>query len=259
MKDYKRLLIGLALLLLVIFIGVFNWLWTSNRKNIDPLPIMLNEHERSAIDDEDNYITVVNSIVYLQAEESLRIPLDDVIDHFESRYPRMQVLARYVPSKMLLTLQDNHKYIDRPSTFTINIDIIIADSKLTETRLSSIQTLLNDATTELNKNNANATINSNNTDVETDNMEARNLVPFSYAIKGEQAVDAVILTDNPVAVSFRNFLLSSAGQNILRKYDYDNIEGYRNNLDDLFNPKSGGKTASGQPSVKVADALDTGK
>ena len=49
MRDYKLLLAGLILLLLIIFIAIFTWLWTSNRKNMDPLPIMANNNDTSVV------------------------------------------------------------------------------------------------------------------------------------------------------------------------------------------------------------------
>ncbi|MFP3366542.1 hypothetical protein R0J93_23140, partial [Pseudoalteromonas sp. SIMBA_148] len=53
----------------------------------------------------------------------------------------------------------------------------------------------------------------------------------------------------------RNFLLSSAGQTILEKYEYYNINGYENSVNDLFEPSSQASKASGNNPVNVADAL----
>ncbi len=264
MKDYKLLLAGLTLLLLIIFLGILSWLWLSNRKNMDPLPITANENEPSSIDSAEYTNTIITSILYVQAEDKIQVPLDEVIVRFEARYPSVQVLVRYVPSESLLTLPNTRTSDNVPSPFIVNTDIIIANDKLTQARLTSLQALINNAQTERNqiKINANGMVEGTTGDLinqAPDNNEARNLVSFSYALKGTQAVDGVVLTDNPVAMSFRNFVLSSAGQDILEKYDYDNIDGYKNSVDDLFNSTSATKKTIGKPSVKVADALSNGK
>ncbi|WP_201554463.1 hypothetical protein [Psychrobacter sp. 72-O-c] len=258
MKDYKLLLIGLILLLLIVFIGVFTWLWQSNRKNIDPLPIMANEDANGQLSTNasEEPETIDSNILYIQAENKLQVPLDDVIISFEKRYPDMQVLARYVPTKRLLTLPDTSTSDNKPSRFLVNIDLIVADDSFTQTQLSPLQSLINEAQTKLNQSKVNANGIAQD---DTANNEARNLASFSYALKGEQAVDGVILTDNPIAISFRNFLLSSVGQDILKKYDYNNIDGYKNSMDDLFNPTSRAKSTVGESSVNVADALSNGK
>ncbi|WP_250162537.1 hypothetical protein [Psychrobacter sp. WY6] len=66
------------------------------------------------------------------------------------------------------------------------------------------------------------------------------------------------MTENTAAINFRNFLLSSTGQDILAKYDYYNIEGYKNSVNDLFNPTSRTQEASNANTVNVADALSNG-
>lgn len=258
MKDYKLLLIGLILLLLIIFIGIFIWLWQSNQKNINPLPITPNKDVNGQLSTNasEEPEAVDSNILYVQAEDKLQVPLGDVIISFENRYPDMQVLARYVPTKMLLILPGTSISNKQPSQFIVNIDLVIADDSFTQTQLLPLQSLINDAQTKLNQSklNANGMVQD-----DTANNEARNLASFGYALKGAQAVDGVILTDNPIAISFRNFLLSSAGQDILKKYDYDNIDGYKNSMDDLFNPTSHTKLAAGESSVNVADALSNGK
>lgn len=266
MKDYKLLLAGLILPLLIIIIGIFTWLWSSNRKNMDPLPITTNSdaNGQSPTNTAEEANTIASNTLYVQAEDKLQTPLNDVIVRFKSRYPNVQVLARYVSTKALLTLPDASLSDSEPSPFIVNIDMIIADDRLTEARLSPLQVQLNIAQDERNQSVKSANDTDNETaapdlKTETDNNEARNLASFKYAIKGKRAVGGVILTDNPIAISFRNFLLSSAGQDILKKHDYDNIDGYRNSMDDLFNPTSHAKSAVDESSVQVADALSNGK
>ena len=252
--------------MLIILMSIFIWLWSSNRKNADPLPIMISENQQLANELEDDINAIPASILQLQAEEKLQAALDDVITVFESRHPNVQVLARYVPTQSLLDLPNTSMSNHQPES-SINIDIIMADKNIDQTQLSALQAVLDDAQNKRNHNKQQVnthTVEQDNVNSETNtdnvsNNAIRNLASFSYALKGKQAVDGVILTDNPSAVSFRNFLLSSAGQDVLSKYKYDNIDGYKNSVDDLFNPSSGTKNASGQPSIKVAEALSNGK
>ena len=259
MRDYKLLLAGLILLLLIIFIAIFTWLWSSNRKNIDPLPIMANANEPSATT-QDEVNTLTDSTLYIKAEEDLQAPLDDIIVSFESRYPHVQVVPSYVPASDLLTLSNANPSHDKRSELGADIDMIIANDSLSADRLTPLQAELKAAQDKINQDKANIS----NTDdkkvdaAETDNAEARTLNSFSYALRDKQALEGVILTENTAAINFRNFLLSSTGQDILAKYDYYNIEGYKNSVNDLFNPTSRTQEASNANTVNVADALSNG-
>lgn len=275
MKDYKLLLAGLILLLLAIFIALIAWLWTHNRKSIDPLPIMAGENESAAAKGDETAKTVPDSILYVRAAKSLQVPLDDIIVSFESRYPHIQVLASYVAPNTLLTLLDNDINANNDSDAAFNTDIIIANDRLSAERLAQLQAKLTASQHQDNQSKANANTvitedetDSENTDsenanseqatAENDNKEARTLTSFNYALKDKQELEGVILTDRTVAVSFRNFLLSSTGQGILEKYDYYNINGYKNSVNDLFQPTSRAKKASRDNPVDVADALSNG-
>ena len=279
MKDYKLLLAGLILLLLIIFIAIFTWLWTSNRKNMDPLPIMANESGSSTAEEDEDSIT--KSSLHIQAEEKLQEPLDDVITSFQSRYPNVQILTNYVSSTALLTLSDNNftdsnLIANEGSPFVVDIDMIIASSNLSTERLSPLQEKLKMAQDKYNQTKINNSTAQNadvndilnidgsadeavTTEGKNDNANTRSLVSFSYALKDKQAADGVILTQNPVAINFRNFLLSSTGQDVLSRHDYDNIDGYKNEMADLFKPNSRGKQATDELSVEVAEALSNGK
>lgn len=264
MRDYKLLLSGLILILLTIFAGVFTWLWTSNLKNTNPLPVMVNEYSEVLAETADDSDTITNSTLHIQAADELKVALDNVIVHFESRYPRVQMTAHYVSADELLTLSNVSTPDNQSSRYIVDIDLIIANNKLTRTQLTPLQTLLNDAQADFNERQLNSVVQVDDAEsVEGatlwDTTQARNLTSFSYAIKDSQAVDGVILTDNPVAITFRNFLLSSTGQDILKKYSYDNIDGYKNSVADLFNPTSQAKSAKGKESESVADALSNGK
>lgn len=261
MRDYKLLLAGLILLLLIIFIAIFTWLWTNNRKNIDPLPIMGNAKEPSATT-QDEVNTLTDSTLYIKADENLQVPLDNIIVSFESRYPHVQVLANYVPTSDLLTLSDTNSSHNQRAELVSDIDMIIANDSLSGDRLKPLQTELKSAQDKINQDNSNSRhtedekADSAETDaVAIDNAEARTLNSFGYALRDKQILEGVILTENTTAINFRNFLLSSTGQDILEKYDYYNIEGYKNSVDDLFNPPSGAKKASAKTPVDVTDAL----
>ena len=276
MRDYKLLLAGLILLLLIIFIAIFTWLWTSNRKNMDPLPIMANNNDTSSADNDEN--TIAKSTLHIQAEDGLQAPLDAVIASFQARYPNMQILTNYVPSAALLTLSDNdfadsHRTDDERASFLIDTDLIIANGKLSKERLAPLQEQLKTAQDKHNQNKLNdsstqvkkAEDGVDEADAEvaahakSDNTNTRSLSSFGYALQGEQAVDGVVLTQNSAAINFRNFLLSSTGQDILSQHNYTNIDGYKNDMDNLFQPSSRAKQATGELSVDVSDALSNGK
>lgn len=265
MKDYKLLLAGLTLLLLIILIAAFTWLWIYNRKHIDPLPIMANENEPTAITEGDDENAVSDNVLHVQIEESLQEPFDEVIVSFESRYPNVQVMANYVPATALLTLPDSTASKSEHSDFSVGIDAIIANGILSTERLTPLQAKLTASQKKAKQNKADASNTDENTKdseastVQTNSTETRTLNSFRYALKDEQALEGVILTDNTAAVNFRNFLISSVGQDILKKYDYDNIESYKNSVDDLFNPTSQAKKASDDTSVDVAEVLSNGE
>ncbi|WP_352339471.1 hypothetical protein [Psychrobacter sp. 16-MNA-CIBAN-0192] len=264
MKDYKLILVGLLILLLIVAIGIFTWLWQSNRKNTHPLPIAVSQNEQSATDNADS---APASVLRIQAENSMQVPLNDVIAKFEQRYPNVQLLVNYVAPSVLFTLPNMSHPQQNSSDFMVSIDIVIANSKISQTQLSRLQNILNVAQAERNASKINAngmtqeTSQPNNIDpsINNDNNQARHLASFNYAIKGSSAVDGVILTENPMTSSFRNFLLSSSGQDVLKKHGYNDIDGYKNSVDELFNPASSHKRARGESSVKLTDALSNGQ
>lgn len=264
MKDYKLILIGLLILLLIVVIGIFTWLWHHNRKNNNPLPITVSQNEPAA---DTNQINSASTILHVQAEESLQVTLDNIIVNFESRYPNVQLLVDYVAPSALFSLPDARTSDQKNLGFRVNIDVIIADRQISQSQLSRLQDLLVEAQTERNASKVNAngmaqeTNQPNNIDpsISNDNNQARHLASFNYAIKDTHNVEGIILTENPIAISFRNFLLSSSGQDVLKKHGYNDIDGYKNSVDELFNPESSHKRARGESSVKLADALSNGQ
>lgn len=251
MKDFKLLLAGLILLLLLIFAGVFMWLWISNSNNTHPLPILIYETAQETIEEDSDKVknNIDANSLYIQAQQPLQAPLDDVIASFEARYSQMQVLTNYVPATALLILDNTNA-----------TDMVLADDQLSDSLLALLQD-------ELNSNVKNNIMNppipsetSSNTTAEkmVDNNEVRTLNPFGYAMRESHLVEGVILSDKPIAINFRNFLISSTGQDILRKYKFENINGYQNSVDDLFNPTSHTKNAKDGSSLVVTDALSNG-
>ena len=279
MKDYKLLLAGLILLLLIIFIAIFTWLWTSNRKNMDPLPILANNNDSSTADNDEN--AIAKSTLHIQAEDKLEAPLNAVIASFQSRYPHVQIATNYVSSAAILTLSDSdfsdsNRTDDERASYVINTDLIIANGKLSKERLSPLQEKIKTAQDNHNRSKVNNSSTQHSmvedgvgengkTDAEvaaqakSDNTNTRSISSFSYALQDTQTVDGVVLTQNPAAINFRNFLLSSTGQDILSHYNYNNIDGYKNDMADLFKPSSRAKQATGEHSVDVGDALSNGK
>ena len=265
MKDYKVLAVGLLILLLITVIGIFAWLWHNNRKNNNPLPIAVSQNEQPADNNSDTNSAA--TVLHVQAEKSLQVVLDDVIAKFENRYPNVQLVVNYVAPSALFTLPDTSNAEQKNAGFMVNTDVIMADSKISQLQLSSLQNVLNKAQADRNASKINAngmtqeTSQPNNIDptINNDNNQARHLASFNYAIKDRVAVDGIILTENPMAKSFRNFLLSSSGQDVLKQHGYADIDGYKNSVDELFNPASSHKRARGESSAKLTDALSNGQ
>ncbi len=253
MRDYKLVFAGLVLLLIFIIFGVFSWLWINNQKNTNPLPILSGKdvqlvQENTAEDSDEVKNNANANTLYIQAQQPLQVPLDEVIVRFEARYPQIQVLTNYVPATALLTLDNTNA-----------TDIVIADDQLSDSLLSLLQD-------ELNRNVKNKIVNppvQNGADTDpeeiaAENSEARTLNPFGYAIKNSQMIEGVILSAKPVAINFRNFLVSSTGQDILKEYQFDDVNGYQNSVDDLFNPSTRGKEVN-DSSLEITEALTNGK
>lgn len=268
MKDYKLLLAGFIILLLVIFIAIFTWLWISNRKNMDPLPIMSNESKSTSAEKDGE--TVAKSSLHIQVEDSLKVPFNDIIARFQLRYPNVEVMTSYVASAALLALSNDKAVNNEASTFIVHTDIIIAGDSLSAERLSPLQEELKIAQDKQNQNKAKKGMIEDTIDADSSaevvaarpeihNTNTRSLVSFGYALKDTKELDGVILTQNPIALNFRNFLLSSTGQDILSKHDYENIDGYQNDVANLFKSNALGKQATGELTVDVADAISIAK
>lgn len=293
MKNFKWLLAGFIVLVILVLLGVFAWLLSSNQANSNPLPILHDDSMPISAEVNEDMDTQAPTILYLQAAASMQLPLDEIIMRFESRYPKVQILTRYVTTTALLNLPNasdikNSDAKNQVSPLITTTDLLIANEKLSQGQLSTLQSILNQTQNNnaqkrviinadhakdklqetinisSNNNSSNAVTNvpniANNVTSNSINnsSEVRNLVSFSYALKDQQYLDGVILTNNLTAVTFRNFLLSSTGQDILKQYDYDNIDGYKSSVDDMFNPSSRDK-ATDEISSKITEALSNGK
>lgn len=270
MRDYKRLIVGIASSLLIIIIGVFGWLWISNAKNANPLPIMASSDSQLAQGD-DNTVTVTLSV---QAVDNLQMPLEDIITRFEYLYPKVNVTTHYVLTSSILTLSDvaanvainadAYNNTSNQGAPIADIDIILTENKLKPddlTALKSNSNILSKPSSESKVANKDTVkVDNNKKDLSVDkDKEAWNITSFGYAIKGSQSADGVILTDNPAAITFRNFLLSSSGQDILKRYGYDDIDGYKDSVDEVFNATTRSKESDSDTPLKIKDALNNGQ
>ena len=285
-KDHKLLLVGALILTLIVFVLICAWLWSHNRKNINPVPIVADTRTNETASDSREPIHT--STVHIQADESLEQVLNDLIVRFESRYPNIQVTIDYTNKNALFSIQANDA---DAKGYLVDTDIIMADTKLAKAQIERLQALIDqlqnernqhkqsqqpapqtseeadkqaeerDTNTETEDQQADNTDGSNSAESQNtqNNSESRTLSAFSYALQEQQsnqALEGIVLTENPSAVSFRNYVLSSTGQDILARYDYGYIDGYQKSIDDLFNPTT---VDNKEPTVDVADALSNGK
>ena len=189
----------------------------------------------------------------------------------------MQILTNYVPSAALLTLfvndfADSHRTDDERASFLIDTDLIIANGKLSKERLAPLQEQLKTAQDKHNQNKLNdssaqvkkAEDGVDEADAEvaahakSDNTNTRSLSSFWLCPTRRASGRWRGINANPAAINFRNFC-SSTGQDILSQHNYTNIDGYKNDMDNLFQPSSRAKQATGELSVDVSDALSNGK
>lgn len=235
------------MLILIIIVSILGY---KNIRAGDPLPIFSSQDiilESVANDSSeplDSDANKTNNIIHIQAAEPLQIPLDAVIIRFEARNPQTEVRARYVTVAASFDLES-----------TDNTDLLITDDRLNQERLALLQKMLNDQ--PMSAGLVDMQTDDSDNRIDARNSKTRLLTSFSYAMKDSRIFDGVVLTDNPVAVNFRNFIVSSSGQDILRQYGFVNIEGYQNNVDDLFNPKSQSRTAVEQTEI-VTESLGNG-
>lgn len=287
-KDYKLLIVGALLLALIVLVLICAWLWSHNRKNINPLPVVA-DTSANEMPTEDGE-PIHNATVHIKADTALERVIDDLIVRFESRYPNIQVTVDYTNKGALFTVEANDA---KEKGNLVDTDIIMTDAKLANAQIQRLQETINQAQDERNQylqsqNPAPTTpeaseeteasadteisqaekTQADSTDADTqeqtstttdkNNSEARKLSAFSYALKekqSEQMLQGIVLTNNPAAVSFRNYVLSSAGQDILGRYNYGHIDGYQKSIDELFNPTV---AENKEPTVDVADALKDG-
>ena len=245
MQKFKSILIGLILLIATSLIALLSWMWQRNSHNINPLPIPANDIELSlpiegggaegnttddfgaADNGTDNKGTdnnaagqsghpLVTEQLQACADEQIQPALTEVMIKFERRYPTIDIKITYVDSATFL--QDCP--IDQQ-------DMLLLARPLSPSTLTALETPNHTPGTQLTNGAERATSKDHNSD----------LTPFAYTLKQDKRFEGVILSDSTPAVNLRNYLLSSVGQETFVQFGYDSIDGYSNQVDDLFNPK----------------------
>jgi len=222
MRRFKPILIGLILLIATSLMSLLSWMWQRNSHNINPLPIPANDTELSLpIDEGDNEVedgntSIVETLLPACADEQIQPALTEAIIKFERRYPKLDVQITYVDSPRLLQDCD----IDKQ-------DMLLFARPISENTLTALE-----------KTNRSIAAKQKTASEETPPKDSKtDLTPFTYTLKQEQRFEGVVLTDSNPALNLRNYLLSSVGQDTFVQFGYDSIDGYRNQVDDLFNPK----------------------
>ncbi|WP_131668903.1 hypothetical protein [Psychrobacter pygoscelis] len=231
MKKIKAILIGLILLTTTLLMAALSWMWQRNSLNVNPLPIpatsadllaAANDSFTSAktvglVTSDTQAVTVnpTSSHIQLCADRSIQPALDALITSFKQRYTDLNVVATYTNSAPISKDCAVHHQ-----------DILLFAQPITAQTLDRIQSIANKP----------------NDDSQSLLAAESYVRPFSYSLQQKQRLMGVQLTDKPGAISLRNYLLSSMGQDIFVQFGYDNIDGYRNQVADLFND-SGIKTS----------------
>ncbi|MDN6275775.1 hypothetical protein [Psychrobacter sp.] len=235
MKGNKRLLAKLAILLIVV-IALLMWLLKSFHINLDPVPV-LHPVPVTASKTDKQFLVYKHDhsddTLYLLAEDSLQQPLDNVIERFEARNPEKKVIVDYIPSNTMPQLPTYRAEVSEQENTLSTTDMIIANGTLTTEQVMGFKTALdehNDTAGDIADNNP--TVQHNTTD--NINLQTPRRTPkvFSYSYRNGQALNGVVLTYNTLSVTFRNFLLSSPGQDILKEYDFYGIDEHQNSMDD---------------------------
>ena len=247
-KKFKSILIGIILFTVTALITILTWLWQHNAKNVNPLPIPSNELELTKPLPEDNENTLIATdqsidanelVIQVCASSQINEALETALVSFNQRYPRLQVNLTYSDSPQLINEcpadeQDVLLFTHTLSTATLK--------KLTDaTNISSPAKQTTDNHAQSNETDSAASISETRSNVR----------PFNYALFDGQRLEGAILSDKPGAISFRNFLLSSIGQDIFVDHGYDNIEGYNNRVDNLFNTNT--NPPADTPAEKIAE------
>jgi hypothetical protein len=230
MRRFKSILIGLILLIATSLMSLLSWMWQRNSHNINPLPIPANDIELSLPIEEDgpeqngtaaqSATALATEQVLACADEQIQPALTEAIIKFERRYPKLNVKITYADSDRLL--QDCA--VDKQ-------DMLLFARPISENTLAAIE-----KTTRTEKAAQQTT--SPTAPPTTDAKDSKvDITPFTYTLKQEYRFEGALLTESNPALNLRNYLLSSVGQDTFIQFGYDSIDGYRNQVDDLFNPK----------------------
>lgn len=236
MQKFKSILIGLILLIATSLITLLSWMWQRNSHNINPLPIPANDTELTlpiegggvkghgtdvnGVGDNatagQNGHPLVTEQLQACADEQIQPALTEVMIKFERRYPTIDVKITYVDSATFL--QDCP--IDQQ-------DMLLLARPLSQSTLTALETPNHTTGMQLKNSAERATSKDHNSDI----------TPFAYTLKQDKRFEGVVLSDSTPAVNLRNYLLSSVGQETFVQLGYKSIDGYSNQVDDLFNPK----------------------
>lgn len=270
MTKFKSILIGLILLAVTLLMAALAWLWQHNNKTINPLPIPTSKQElanpvadetndsvlgdmvNSGIDSDnkvkDADMNTAHSQVSVCADDVLRAPLNTAVVNFERRYANLNVKVVYLPRHQMLE--------PKPLITGCDIDhqdIVLFSQSIPTALLESIKDATNQAENPASSPPA-ITADAVATDQQKPSETLANVRLFNYALKDKQRLEGALLSDKTAAISLRNYLLSSLGQDIFGRYGFDNIDGYNNQVDDLFNPK--GNPPADTPDELIEKTLD---
>lgn len=249
-KTLKTLLLALIFLLVALLIGVFSWLWQHNAKNISPLPIPSSNPDLadSLPDSGDNTSASNQSVaskpdpVRVCAANQMKEALEALLVSFSQRYPKTEVVANYTTASKLIT--------DCPAS---QQDLMLFMQPLSAITMQSLKTSSITQTSSSTATEAKPQLPANDHSALQHSETRSNVRAFNYALFEGKRLEGVLLSDHSAAISLRNFILSSTGQDILVEHGYDNIEGYNNRVDNLFNTNS--NPPADTPEEKLAEAV----
>lgn len=232
MIKLKLILIGSVLVTVTLLTAIFAWLWQHNQKDINPLPFPssktpLPNSVAHDMDEDRSTLPADNtlSIIHLCAISDIKEPLEAALVGFSHRYPHLSVQVTYSPHDSLNK--------DCPPEAQ---DIMLYSHPLSNETLQTLQHAINAR---------------NHPSSETDAL----IRPFNYTLQNNQRFEGALLSNKASAISLRNFLISSIGQDIFIDHGYDNIEGYNNRVDDLFNSNSNKTNAAPDDSIEHNQSL----
>lgn len=243
MNKLKSLLVGLILLTVTLLLAAFSWMWQHNSTSINPLPIpadssdlSLSANNQKAADGliiaDSPPVSALATLLQVCADRHIQPALDNIITKFERRYSHLNVLVTYTDKSPSL----QHCSANKP-------DMVLFAKPIATKTLASLQAGSNSLESGISNTSHSKTAPTGASN-KIISDSAPLIQPFNYTLEQQQPFTGVLLTGETDAVSLRNYLLSSMSQDIFVQFGYDNIDGYDNQVDDLFNTKRGSKTSA---------------